>query len=68
MRRIVTVEELRCMKELIAGMLEKQDQLILENENLKKKCGDLECTVKINKDMKVTLEEIKKENSTLREK
>lgn len=69
MKRMVTVEkEIRCLRELVAGILEKQDQLIEENEKLKRKCGDLERTVQLNEEVKITLEELKKENSTLKVK
>lgn len=35
---------------------------------MKRKYGDLENTMQINREMKITMEEIKKENSTLMEK
>ncbi|MPC40442.1 hypothetical protein E2C01_033999 [Portunus trituberculatus] len=49
-------------------IFEKQDHLFAENQYLKVKCGELENTVKVNNEMRITLEEIKEENSALTEK
>ena len=60
MRRIITVEkEVRCMRELIASILEKQDQLLEENKELKCKCDRFESVLVANREMKVSLEVIK---------
>ncbi len=67
MRRIISVEkEIRCMRELISGILEKQDKLIMENKELKKKYSKCESALKINNEMKEAMEELKKENEILK--
>ncbi|MPC71103.1 hypothetical protein E2C01_065372 [Portunus trituberculatus] len=61
-------KELKALKEMVAIMLKKQNQLITENLELRKRCLSLESTVKMNHEMKNTLEEIKRENSALKGK
>ena len=69
MRRIVNVEqEVRCMREMIVGILDKQEKLFEENQELKRKCGDIESVLTANREMKEQLEEIKRENNVLLEK
>ncbi|MPC77896.1 hypothetical protein E2C01_072365 [Portunus trituberculatus] len=69
MRRIIIMDrELKAGKEMVAAMFEKQDQLIAENLELRERCLNLESTVKVNHEMKNTLEEIKRENSALKGK
>ena len=59
MRRIVNVEKkVRCMKELLASILDKQEKLFEENQELRT----------ANREMKDQLEEIKRENNVLLEK
>ena len=66
MRRLVTAErEIRCMRELIAGILERQDEIEQENNALKCQLGELEGIVRENKEMKKELEQIRKENEVL---
>ena len=51
--RLVTAErEIRCMRELIAGILERQDTIEQENYALKCQLGELEGIVRENKEMK----------------
>ena len=48
MRRIINVErELRCMKELISSIVEKQDDLIRENKELRNKFSECESALRI---------------------
>ncbi|MPC75785.1 hypothetical protein E2C01_070182 [Portunus trituberculatus] len=62
MRRIIIMDkELKALKEMVTVMYEKQDQLITENLELRERCLNLKSTVKINHEMKNTLEEIKRE-------
>ena len=69
MRRIVNVEkEVRCMKELLASILDKQEKLFEENQELKCKCEVIESVLTANREMKDQLEEIKRENNVLLEK
>ena len=56
------------MRELIASILEKQDQLLEENKELKCKCDRFESVLVANREMKESLEVIKKENKALVEK
>ncbi|MPC67633.1 hypothetical protein E2C01_061809 [Portunus trituberculatus] len=60
-------KELKALKEMVAVMFEKQDQLITENLELRERFLNLESTVKMNHEMK-KLEEIKRENSVLQDK
>ncbi|MPC30310.1 hypothetical protein E2C01_023571 [Portunus trituberculatus] len=60
MRKIISQAKPRCMREAIAMILHKQDQLFEENRELKAKCCELEETVKVNNEMRSTLEGIKK--------
>ena len=69
MRRLVGVEsEIRLLKELMAQILDKQDQLILDNNELKKKCANYDSIVKENSDMKQALEVLKNENAEFKAK
>ncbi|MPD02490.1 hypothetical protein E2C01_098077 [Portunus trituberculatus] len=61
-------KELQALKEMVAVMFEKQDQLITENLELRERCLNFESTVKMNHEMKKTLEEIKEKNSALKGK
>ena len=56
------------MRELIASILEKQEKLFEENKELKSKCKNFQSVLVANREMKESLEEIKKENSALVEK
>ncbi len=40
------------MRELISGILEKQDKIIMENKELRKKYSECESALKINNEMK----------------
>ncbi|MPC73578.1 hypothetical protein E2C01_067912 [Portunus trituberculatus] len=61
MRKITSVEkEIKCMREVIAKILEKQDQLFEKNQEVKAKCCQLEETVKVNNEMRSALEGIKR--------
>lgn len=58
MRRIVNVEkEIRLMKEVIAGILEKQEQLVKDNSDLKMKCCENEKDLKKMEQWKGEVEE-----------
>ncbi|MPC87864.1 hypothetical protein E2C01_082744 [Portunus trituberculatus] len=69
MRRVITVEkEMKCLREMIAMVFKKQEQLITENKKLREKCDKLDNKVKMNNEMKKILAEIKRENSALKGK
>ncbi len=53
---------------MIAGILEKQDKLIQDNNDLRKKCEEYDSVLKVNSEMKVSLEDLKEENVVLKVK
>ena len=57
---------IRWLKEMMAEALHKQDEILKENGKLR--CADLEESEKLNGKLKTDLEEIRKENMTLKEK
>ncbi|MPC88468.1 hypothetical protein E2C01_083373 [Portunus trituberculatus] len=64
----LTVEkEIRFLSEMIAMVIEKHDQLIEENQELREMCDKQE-KVEMKNDTKKTLNEIKRENSTLKDR
>ena len=60
MRRVISVErEMRNMRELIAGILLKQDELVEENKDLRNKFMECERDLQMNKEMKREMEVLK---------
>ena len=69
MRRVNSVEwEMRNMRELIAGILLKQDELVEENKELRNKFMECERDLQMNKEMKREMEVLKEENERLKTK
>jgi len=69
MRRVVSLEkEVRLMKDAISGLLEKYDNLTKDNDDLKMKYAGYENALKVNSEMKKSLEELKQENKELSDK
>ncbi|MPC51115.1 hypothetical protein E2C01_044954 [Portunus trituberculatus] len=66
MRRLINVErELRYMKEVMSSLMDKQDQLIMENTDLKLIFAECEKVSAINQGLK-EIQEIKKQNDVLK--
>lgn len=66
MRRIISAErEIRYMRELIAGVLEKQDDIIAENKKLSEK---VEQVSEENKSLREKIEEMEKQHKSINEK
>ncbi|MPC65711.1 hypothetical protein E2C01_059847 [Portunus trituberculatus] len=66
MRRLINVErELRYTKVVMSSLMDKQDQLITENTDLKLRLKECEVSV-INQGLKEEMQEIKKQNDVLK--
>ncbi|MPC15522.1 hypothetical protein E2C01_008316 [Portunus trituberculatus] len=57
--------EMRCMKELISNILEKQDKLTKESIDLKERTEECEKVREVNQVMKEEMEELKRQNGIL---
>ncbi|MPC16881.1 hypothetical protein E2C01_009719 [Portunus trituberculatus] len=67
MRKLINVErELRCMKEVMSSLMDKQDRLITENTDLKLRLAECEKGSAINQGLKEEIQEIKKQNDILK--
>ncbi|MPC15974.1 hypothetical protein E2C01_008780 [Portunus trituberculatus] len=67
MRRLINVErELRYVKEVISSLMDKQDQLLMENTALKLRVAECEKVSAINQKLKEEILEIKKQNGVLK--
>ena len=67
LRRMVEMErEIRIVKETLNAVLEKQDQLIMENEELKRQCDGYQNIIKTNNEVKKVVDELKKENEAMK--
>ncbi|MPC73464.1 hypothetical protein E2C01_067793 [Portunus trituberculatus] len=68
MRRLINVErELRCMKEVMSSLMDKQDRLTTRNTELKLRLVECEKVSGINQGLKEELQEIKKQNNVLKD-
>ena len=56
------------MRELVAGMMEKQGTFFKENEDLKRRVTACESPVKENKEMNKEMEVLNKENENIKTK
>ncbi|MPC72390.1 hypothetical protein E2C01_066695 [Portunus trituberculatus] len=67
MTRLINVErELRYMKEVMSSLMDKQNQLIMENTALKLRVAECEKVNAINQELKEEIQEMRKQNDVLK--
>ena len=60
--------DLRVTKDLLAGVLDNQEQLIKDNKEMRKICNEHQSMMKTNTEIKQNVENLKKENEVLKVK